>query len=309
MKIKEYLNEIDIEYSESGEKNVTEGHVNIRCPFCEQDPSRHLGIDLTSGVFHCWICDETGNMVKLAKALEGISWSSAKKRVESFDKTQVIEGDIVETVNSLIDTTKKEEVKFEWISLPKESIKINKKSKYTILQKFLQDRKITMDMCYKYDLHYCKKGKYRDRIVIPIYSTNGDLLGFTSRDMTGKSKLKYVHPRGFPIKNYLYNLDLFNGKTLILVEGCIDAMRVGEGAVALFNSEMSIAQERTIREMHRKDLFDEIVVALDSDAYLKGVDIGHKLEGYRVKVLQLPIGKDPADLGREKIFELVKKSS
>ena len=82
MEIKQYLDELGIEYSEAGEKNVTEGHVIIKCPFCDEDPSKHMGINFSSGLFHCWVCDESGNLPKLIHELENVSWREAKEKAD-----------------------------------------------------------------------------------------------------------------------------------------------------------------------------------------------------------------------------------
>ena len=50
-----FLEEYNIDYTTSG-KNVTSGWVEINCPFCGDDPSYHMGVNLSSGLYHCWIC-------------------------------------------------------------------------------------------------------------------------------------------------------------------------------------------------------------------------------------------------------------
>ena len=81
--IKDYLDSKDIPYIETG-KNVSAGWVNISCPFCEE-VSTHLGISPTGG-FNCWVCGESGNIVKLIRRLEieTCSWKKAVSIVEQF---------------------------------------------------------------------------------------------------------------------------------------------------------------------------------------------------------------------------------
>ena len=55
----EYLDDRGLVYSEEGD-NVSEGWVNITCPFCGDDKN-HMGINLRSKYFHCWICNESSN--------------------------------------------------------------------------------------------------------------------------------------------------------------------------------------------------------------------------------------------------------
>jgi len=51
----------DIEFYSSG-KNNSRGWVELNCPFCGNDPSFHLGVNLSSGIFHCWICGAKGGI-------------------------------------------------------------------------------------------------------------------------------------------------------------------------------------------------------------------------------------------------------
>ena len=52
-----YLENREIDYHKAGEKNVGKGWININCPFCD-DPSWHLGINLKSKFFNCYICEQ-----------------------------------------------------------------------------------------------------------------------------------------------------------------------------------------------------------------------------------------------------------
>ena len=67
MRIENYLDDLGVDYISEG-KNVSSGWIEINCPFCGQDPSKHLGINLETGLFHSWCCNETGNLVKLDRA-------------------------------------------------------------------------------------------------------------------------------------------------------------------------------------------------------------------------------------------------
>ena len=64
-----YLNDRCIDYKLGG-KNVSYGWVGIACPFCGYDPSHHCGVNLEHKGFHCWICGEKGNLVRLIQTLE-----------------------------------------------------------------------------------------------------------------------------------------------------------------------------------------------------------------------------------------------
>ena len=75
---------------------------------------------------------------------------------------------------------------------------------------------------------------YRDRIIFPIISANGRVLGFGARTM-GDDTPKYLNTGDTPIFNKRYNLyglNLQRGKRpgdLIMVEGYMDVVRLYEG--------------------------------------------------------------------------------
>ena len=84
-----YFEDRDIAYSTEG-KNVTENWVNIECPFpfCDDSVlhSNHLGINLESKLFSCWICGEKGGMDRLIQELEGCSWSESQVILSQFQE-------------------------------------------------------------------------------------------------------------------------------------------------------------------------------------------------------------------------------
>ena len=49
-----FLDHNRIPYRTNG-PNCAKGHVVIKCPFCgDEDPSEHLGIQLSTGYWGCW---------------------------------------------------------------------------------------------------------------------------------------------------------------------------------------------------------------------------------------------------------------
>ena len=316
MEIRQYLDDLGIEYSEVGEKNVTDNHVEIKCPFCEEDPSKHLGINLDSGVFHCWICEEPGNLTKLIQKLEGISWRESKEKAAIISSNYNVDGSFRERADKVIKKMSKGfekksgKIMYEKISLPKGS-KPTWDSKLQLVKRYMNERKLSIEMQKKYNLYYCISGYYRNRLIIPINNSIGDLIGFTARDMIGKENVKYLNNKGFQKMNHLYGLNVFSGGIIYLVEGCLDAIRMEEGGVALMGKEMSDMQELILFNLYRKKWFEELVVILDSDAYNMGLKIGKRLRiGIdKVKIIRLLGTGDPAELGRKQVDILVEKAN
>jgi len=93
---------------------------------------------------------------------------------------------------------------------------------------------------------------------------------------------------------------------MVLVEGPLDQWRIGAESLATMGCSFTKAQLATVLAMHPT----EIIVAWDTDAYVKGIQVGRELVTYFdvVKVLRLPDGKDPDELGLEALNAIADKT-
>mgnify|MGYP001032939423 FL=1 len=142
---------------------------------------------------------------------------------------------------------------------------------------------------------------YRNRVIFPIISANGRVLGFGARTM-GDDTPKYLNTGDTPIFNKRYNLyglNLQRGKRpgdLIMVEGYMDVVRLYEGgvtnAVASLGTALTVQQARLL-----KRYVPRVYICYDGDtagqnATLRGMDILAG-EGLEVRVMAIPGGQDP----------------
>lgn len=108
-----------------------------------------------------------------------------------------------------------------------------------------------------YPFAYGKKGLHRGRLVIPAYYNN-DIVGYITRDVTGKSKSRYIKeiPQG-----YVFNIDHQNNQREIVFvcEGNLDALYID--GVAVMGSEISEQQKLVINSMGK-----DVVVVPDRDS-------------------------------------------
>src|SRR3990170_3506093 len=77
-------------YLDSG-SNVSRGNINICCPFCPDDPSYHLGINLETGYWGCWR-DSGHRGVTLKRLFKALGWSNSEL-AELFKEAQEIKLD------------------------------------------------------------------------------------------------------------------------------------------------------------------------------------------------------------------------
>jgi DNA primase len=168
------------------------------------------------------------------------------------------------------------------------------------------------------------KGKYydkfRNRVIFPIISTGGKVIGFGGRSL-GDDMPKYLNSQEssvFSKKNNLYALNLTKqeiGKLGygILVEGYMDVISLYQHGVRNVAASLGTAlTENQARLLKRYT--GQVVLSYDADeagknAALRGMEILHK-ENFRIKVLSVPDGKDPDDYikrhGKSGFLQIIK---
>jgi len=170
------------------------------------------------------------------------------------------------------------------------------------------------------------KGKYfdkfRNRVIFPIVSTAGKVIGFGGRSL-GEDMPKYLNSSESPVflkKNNLYALNLTKqeiGKIGygIIVEGYMDVISLYQNGVRNVTASLGTAlTENQARLLKRYT--NQVILSYDADeagknATLRGMEILHK-ENFRMKVLTVPDGKDPDEYikkhGKTAFLQLAKSA-
>lgn len=124
------------------------------------------------------------------------------------------------------------------------------------------------------------------RILFPIRGPDGELYGFSGRDVTGKAKLKVRDYQGLNKRLCVLGAHLVNNKDVdkvILVEGLFDyanAWECGQPAVAVMHSTLTPAQATILREIGKPTYLFYDNPDIDA-AGADGVEIaGRQLTGY-----------------------------
>jgi hypothetical protein len=184
---------------------------------------------------------------------------------------------------------------------------------------YLRDRGYDVtELDRMYGVGYCQEAEQTywplsGRIFIPVVM-RGELVGWQGRwpqDLNWKQTRtpKYYNLRGMPKRRMLYNFD--NAKhysTVVLVEGVTDVWSVGPMAVSLLGSELTSAQSDLLCEVWRGGT---CVVMLDGDAQENNEIMTRELStrfgdrGGRAFSLRLPPDKDPGDLSRDVIWDMI----
>ncbi|HEX6130298.1 MAG TPA: toprim domain-containing protein, partial [Actinomycetota bacterium] len=149
---------------------------------------------------------------------------------------------------------------------------------------------------------------FQRRLMFPLADARGRVIGFQARKLHDDDPLrgKYVNsPESelFHKSNVLYGLHLARGAIAkqdraIVVEGNTDVIALRQAGVHAVVASMGTAlTERQLKELSR--LTRRVFLCFDSDAAgedatLRGMELALK-QGFEIRVVALPKGKDPAD--------------
>ena len=252
-----------------------------------------LQINVQTQKWHCWVSNQGGhNLFQLFKKL--------KASKEHFDELVELVGD----KKYVRKNTNKEDKKI--VRLPNEfkPLWLDGNSiirKHAIV--YLKNRGITLVDVIRYGMGYCEEGLYANRIIVPSYSSDGELNYFVGRDIY-EGGMKYKNP---PVSKDIIGFDLFINwdEPIILCEGVFDAMSFKRNAIPLFGKTVMNTLNKKIIESKVKVIY----LSLDSDAINDAVKISENFINNGIDVRMMEFNeKDPNDIGFEKLLYLIKRT-
>ncbi|NBU99472.1 MAG: hypothetical protein EBS19_14900, partial [Spirochaetia bacterium] len=201
-----------------------------------------------------------------------------------FDFKQNISGDI----NSLIRLTLKiddPEKAQEWlknknfhvnynIEYVKPILKSTQKFDINLLENlennnsYWNKRGITDDILLQFKGGVGKAGKMKNRYVFPIFDAKGDIIGFSGRDITNLSKIKWKHlgeKNDFVYPLFLNNKSIEEQKEVILVESIGDMLSLYQAEIknvlVTFGTNLSLSILNYCLKMDIRKIF----ISLNND--------------------------------------------
>lgn len=154
---------------------------------------------------------------------------------------------------------------------------------------------------------------YRDRLMVPTYSTTGEIIAFGGRAL-GDAEPKYLNTSTTPVYTkgeHLYALNIARRaaareEQLVVVEGYLDCIALHqagfENAVASLGTAFTEKQARELRKYASGVFLCFDGDAAGSSAAAKAIEIaGNAIEdaGSSVRIVSLPPGSDPDSYVRE----------
>ena len=252
-----------------------------------------LQINVQTQKWHCWVSNQGGhNLFQLFKKL--------KASKEHFDELVELVGD----KKYVKRNTNKEDKKI--VRLPNEfkPLWLDGNSiirKHAIV--YLKNRGITLVDVIRYGIGYCEEGLYANRIIVPSYSSDGELNYFVGRDIY-EGGMKYKNP---PVSKDVIGLDLFINwnEPIVLCEGVFDAIAIRRNAIPLFGKTIPKSLMKKIYEKQVKQIY----ILLDSDAIMDSIKMTDSLMKNGIDVYYVNLSEeDPSDMGFKKVINLIKKT-
>ena len=282
-------------------------NLQYHCPFCHHHKMKmEVCLDDPHN-WHCWVCNAKGR---------GIYWLFKRMNVMSDILNKVRDNDRyighkpnLSEFDSKILSLKTGEVEKESVELlnlmPEyKSLAENDGSfEYKIAINYAKKRKLTFCDIIKYNIGYCTKGPFRDRLVFPSYDKDNNLNFYSCRS---------YYDDGYKYKNSEFSKDIVGFENLVdfdfpiyLCEGALDAISLKRNAIPLFGKTMS----RKLKTAIIESKCPEVNIVLDDDALQDALKIAEYIHsiGRVAKIVKLK-GKDPNVLGFEKTLQEIKKT-
>jgi len=259
------------------------------CPICNHK-NQKLIVNAKTGKYNCFTCHPP---------------TKGKSPITLLQKIAAPNEAIIELKSYLGYLIKESDKVTTQVTLPKEFISMID-SEVTLAQRhamtYLKSRGINESDIIKYNIGYCESGKYQNRVIIPSYNRKGILNYFMARSFEKNPFKKFDAPTCN--KTELIGLEnTINWSVpIILCEGIFDAIAIKRNAIPLFGKTIPKSLMLKLVESQVKTVY----LALDKDALKEALDYSQKLVdiGKEVYLIELD-GKDPSDLGFEKITELL----
>ena len=280
-------------------QSTSKGNFAFKCPFCTHHKNKlEINLRTTSkreNFQHCWVCGSKGK-----------SLLALFKRIKAPQ-------DKINELNILIVPANKEiHISSDILELPKEFISLSNIIEDKIAQieakhalKFLKKRGITQDDIIKYNIGFCKEGKYNDRVIIPSYDNNKRLNYFIARDYKEPSLQKYKNPPVSAKDVIGFELYINWDAPIILVEGIFDALTIKRNVIPLFGKVI----HGKLMEKLVKSSVNRIYIALDVDAKRDALKQAEMLMSYGKEVYFVEMeGKDANEIGFENFLNTIEQT-
>ncbi len=320
------------------------------CPFHNEKTPSFI-VSPSKGIYKCFGCGASGQAVKFIMEYDGLSYVEALKFLAKRYNIEIVE----EELSPEVIQAKQEKDSLQIVSEFAQKFFINNlfntQQGKTIAQSYFKERQISLDSIQKFKLGWSpeirdaltkyalEKGykmenlvktgltiqkdnytfdRFAGRIIFPIHSISGKVLGFGARTLRADKKIaKYLNSPESEIyhkSKILYGIyhaknEIVKQKKCYILEGYTDVISMSQigiqNVVASSGTSLTPEQIKLIRRFTKN-----VTLVFDGDpaglkAALRGVDLVLK-EEMNVKVVLLPENEDPDSFAKQNGYEKTK---
>jgi len=244
------LDKLSIKYSKSGE-----GYLLSQCLNPHHNDSKpSFSINTDTGFAFCYTCG-----YKLEKGF----WLDKEIDTEELERASYYQ-QLKNKLKGAENIKSKYEVKASIILPPKnEDIKTY--------------RGLSKQVINDLGIYVCRKGKFRNRLIIPIKEKD-EIVAFETRALDSNTQPKYLHSKNFQVKDIIY--PQLSNNYVILTEGIFDTLSfvdLGYSAICNFGVAYNMSNNK-IKKLLEKGI-ETIYLGFDKDeAGRKAVELFKKSE-------------------------------
>jgi hypothetical protein len=282
--VAKFFRDYHFDIAPKNSKHARSGWTNTHCPFCN-GRDYHLGINNISGAVKCWKCG-THSQTDMIKALLSCDFSTA----EAIREEYTTERSARSTYQGKDSTRENKNIVCEY---PTGTANLTTAHKAYLERRGFNAEHLEKVWGLKGTSHI---GDYRFRIIAPILF-DGVMVSYQGRDITDKQALRYKACKQkdevMEHQNVVYGLDLVKGDHCVVVEGIVDAWRMGPGGVSCFGTAFTLAQVNLLASRLKRVsiLFD----ADDDNAAAMARELAVALSALGVEVEILDISDTPSE--------------
>ena len=320
------------------------GHeVRYNCPFCPSNNDYKFYVNVSGGqrdgLWHCKKCDRRGNPVSFTMKYNNVGYREARDILEMYmDDDMLTKGYRDQGLSDseilyllMIDREEDKEEEEEELKPPQLPVGIklimdnlNNPEVYPFVDYLVNKRNLPPEVIEKYNIGYVTNGyattqqgkrvNLNNHVVFFTYNDKGEYIYWNTRSIEKNPYLKSINAMAnegeYSMSKVVFNLNVAKrtGK-IVIVEGVMDALTIGDSGVATFGKQVSNRQVNDIVKGISPET--EIYVMLDRDAPEQADALALKLyEKHKNTFIVLnPDKGDANDLGHDRTWEIINNHS
>jgi DNA primase len=276
------------------------------------DDRKRLWVNVEKRLSYCYRCEASYDLVGLLRHLDSLSLTDAIRRIRDATPKTIGLAALRSKLDLLLDVPEdEEEAAPQPIRMPTGYRSCAEEAEWP---DYIEQRLGSRRLAVKHDLGWCWMGHFAGRMIIPVI-LRGKPVSFAARlmrkkrDDEGKDYVPYLYPKKRPGQaghiQLLFNYDRFSQhRTVVLTEGSLDAIHVGDQGAGLLGKSLSQSKLALLLSGE----VEEVVTLLDGDG--PGREATEKISALlspilRVRNAWLPEGVDPDEVERSELRTVI----